>query len=201
MLDKNPDQGSLIGISEARNYLNQNTLTSVLCSEPFAKAAFLSKLIDDIDMPVIYLDFDLLYSGYVNSEMIPKNTNVSLFAPSKDDWNQVLKKILLMILNQKSIVIIDSLNGLYNLFGGKDTGRLVNAYIMLLVFMAKESGSSVLFSSMVRKKDKEGWVLSPTSRRIVDTKMTKLYLKKFNSEITVEVIGDDESVVSSIKII
>ena len=200
-MDKNPDQSSLIGISEAKNYLNENTLTSVLCSEPFTKAAFLSKLIDDIDMPVIYLDFDLLYSGYVNSEMIPNNTNVSLFVPSKDDWNQILKKVLLMILNQKSVVIIDSLNGLYNLFDGKDIGRLINAYIMLLVFMAKESGSSVLFSSMVRKKDKEGWVLSPTSRRIVDTKMTKLYLKKFNSEITVEVIGDDESVVSSIKII
>jgi len=201
VLDKNPDQSSLIGISEAKNYLNENTLTSVLCSEPFTKAAFLSKLIDDIDMPVIYLDFDLLYSGYVNSEMIPNNTNVSLFVPSKDDWNQILKKVLLMILNQKSVVIIDSLNGLYNLFDGKDTGRLVNAYIMLLVFMAKESGSSVLFSSMVRKKDKEGWVLSPTSRRIIDTKMTKLYLKKFNSEITMEIIGDDESVVNSIKII
>ncbi len=201
MLDKNPDQSPLIGISEATKYLNENTLTAVLCSEPFAKAAFLSKLIDQTDTPIIYLDFDLLYSGYVNSEMLPKNANVSLFAPSKDDWNAILKKILLMILNQKSVVIIDSLNGLYNLFDGKYIGRLVNAYIMLLVFMAKESGSSVLFSSMVRKKEKEGWVLSPTGRRIVDTKMTKMYLKKYNSEITIEVIGDDKAVVDSIKII
>ena len=200
MLDKNPEK-SLGGISEAKNYLNKNTLTSVLCNEPFAKAAFLCKLIDEIDVPVIYLDCDLLYSGYVNSEMISKRANVSLFAPSKDDWNQTLKKILLMILNQRSVVIVDSLNGLYNLFDGKDIGRLVNAYIMLLVFMAKESGSSVLFSSMVRKKDKEGWVLSPTGRRIVDTKMTKMYLKKTNSEITAEIIGEDESVVNTIKII
>ena len=188
MLDKNPDQSSSVGISEARNYLNENTLSAVLCSEPFAKAAFLTKLIEEIQTPVIYLDFDLLYSGYVKSEMIPQNPNVSLFAPSKEDWNEVLKKILLLILNQKSIVIIDSLNGLYNLLDGKDVGRLVNAYIMLLVFVAKESGSSVLFSSMVRKKDKEGWVLSPTGRRIVDTKMTKLYLKKLNSEITIKII-------------
>ena len=72
---------------------------------------------------------------------------------------------------------------------------------MLLVFMAKESGSNILFSSMVRKKEKEGWVLSPTGRHIVDTKMTKVYLKKYNSEITMEVIGDDEAVVDSIKII
>jgi len=200
-LDKNPDQSSLIGISEAKNYLNNNTLTSILCSEPFAKAAFLSKLVCEIDKPVIYLDFDLLYSGYVNSEMIPKSSNVSIFAPSKADWNQVLKNILLKISNQKSVVIIDSLNGLYSLLDGKNVGRLVNAYIMLIAFMAKESGSSVLFSSMVRRKEKEGWVLSPTGRRIVDTKMTKIYLKKFNSEITMEIIGDDESVVNSIKII
>ncbi len=201
MLDKNPDESSLDGISKVKEYLNENTLSSVLCTEPFVKAAFLSKLIDQIDTPIVYLDFDLLYSGYVNSEMIPKNTNVSLFAPSKDDWNEILKKVLLMILNQKSVVIIDSLNGLYNLFDGKDIGRLVNAYIMLLVFMAKESSSSVLFSSMVRKKEEEGWVLSPTGRRIVDTKMTKMYLKKYNSEITVQVIGDDEAVVDSIKMI
>ena len=201
MLDKNPDESSLDGISKVKEYLNENTLSSVLCTEPFVKAAFLSKLIDQIDTPIVYLDFDLLYSGYVNSEMIPKNTNVSLFAPSKDDWNEILKKVLLMMLNQKSVVIIDSLNGLYNLFDGKDIGRLVNAYIMLLVFMAKESSSSVLFSSMVRKKEEEGWVLSPTGRRIVDTKMTKMYLKKYNSEITVQVIGDDEAVIDSIKMI
>ena len=201
MLNKNPEKSPSIGISEAKNYLNKNTLTSVLCSEPFAKAAFLCKLIDEMDVPVIYLDLDLLYSGYVKSEMISKRENVSLFAPSQDDWDETLKKILLMILNQKSVVIVDSLNGIYNLFEGKDIGRLVNAYIMLLVFVAKESSSSVLFSSMVRKKDKEGWVLSPTGRHIVDTKMTKMYLKKISSEITVDVLGDDEVVVNTIKII
>ncbi len=201
MLDKNPDKSSLDGISKVKEYLNENTLSSVLCTEPFVKAAFLSKLIDQIDTPIVYLDFDLLYSGYVNSEMISKKENVSLFAPSKEDWNEILQKVLLMILNQKSVVIIDSLNGLYNMFDGKDIGRLVNAYIMLLVFMAKESDSSVLFSSMVRKKEKEGWVLSPTGRRIVDTKMTKMYLKKYNSEITMQVIGDDEAVIDSIKMI
>lgn len=190
----------MVGISDVKKYLKENTLSSVLCSEPFVKAAFLSKLIDQIDTPIIYLDFDLLYSGYVKAEMLPENRNVSLFAPSKSDWNQILKKVLLIILNQKSIVIIDSLNGLYNLLDGKNVGRLVNAYIMLLVFVAKESDSSVLFSSMVRKKEGE-WVLSPTGRHIVDTKMTKLYLEKYNSGITMEVIGDDESVVNSIKII
>ncbi len=201
MLDKNPNQNSLIGFNEAKKYLEKNTLNSVLCKEPFVKAAFLNKLIECTDVPVFYLDFDLLYSGYVNSNMFPKKFNVSLFSPSKNDWNHVLKKILMMISNEKSIVIIDSLNGLYNLFDSKNIGRFVNTCIMLLVFVAKESGSSVLVTSLARKRD-EGWVLSPTGRRIIDSKiMTNFYLKKQKAEMIIDVIGNNESIINSIKLI
>ena len=193
MLDKNHNQDSTIEISKIKKCLDENPLISILCNEPFVKASFLSKIINEIDTSIIYLDFDLLYTGYVKSEMLPKNLRVSLFTPSKNDWNDVLKKVLLMVLNQKFIVILDSLNGLYNLFDDKDVGRLVNAYIMLLVFVAKESGSSVLLSSIVRKKEENGWVLSPTGRHVIDTKMIQLYLKKHNSGFTVNVLGDNES--------
>jgi len=202
VLDKNPDQNSLIGFNEAKKYLEKNTLNSVLCKEPFVKASFLNKLIEYTDVPIFYLDFDLLYSGYVNSNMLQKKFNVSLFSPSKNDWNYILKKILMMISIEKSIVIIDSLNGLYNLFDGKNIGRFVNTCIMLLVFVAKESGSSVLVTSLARKKEGEGWVLSPTGRRIVDSKiMTNFYLKKQRSGITIDVIGNNESIINSIKLI
>lgn len=202
MLDKNPDQHSLIGLNEVKKYLEKNTLNSILCDESFVKAVFLAKLIEQIDVPILYLDFDLLYNGYVNAEMLPRKVNVSLFSPSKNDWDQVLKKILMMILKEKSFVIIDSLNGLYNLFDYKDVGRLVNAYVMLLIFVAKESDSSVLVVNMARKKDEEEWVLSPSGRHVVDTKiMTNLYLKKQNSGIVVDVTRADESVVDSIKVI
>jgi len=185
-----------------KKYLEKNTLNSILCDEPFVKAVFLAKLIEQIDVPILYLDFDLLYNGYVNAEMLPRKVNVSLFSPSKNDWDQVLKKILMMILKEKSFVIIDSLNGLYNLFDYKDVGRLVNAYVMLLIFVAKESDSSVLVVNMARKKDEEEWVLSPSGRHVVDTKiMTNLYLKKQNSGIVVDVTRADESVIDSIKII
>ncbi|MEE8180886.1 MAG: hypothetical protein V3T67_03495 [Nitrosopumilaceae archaeon] len=201
-MDKNPDQHSLIGLNEVKKYLEKNTLNSILCDKPFVKAVFLAKLIEQIDVPILYLDFDLLYSGYVNAEMLPRKVNVSLFSPSKNDWDQVLKKILMMILKEKSFVIIDSLNGLYNLFDYKDVGRLVNAYVMLLIFVAKESDSSVLVVNMARKKDEEEWVLSPSGRHVVDTKiMTNLYLKKQNSGIVVDVTRADESVVDSIKVI
>jgi len=202
VLDKNPDQHSLIGLNEVKKYLEKNTLNSILCDEPFVKAVFLAKLIEQIDVPILYLDFDLLYNGYVNAEILPRKVNVSLFSPSKNDWDQVLKKILMMILKEKSFVIIDSLNGLYNLFDYKDVGRLVNAYVMLLIFVAKESDSSVLVVNMARKKDEEEWVLSPSGRHVVDTKiMTNLYLKKQNSGIVVDVTRADESVVDSIKVI
>ena len=201
MLDKNPDQHSLIGLNEVKKYLEKNTLNSILCDEPFVKAVFLAKLIEQIDVPILYLDFDLLYNGYVNAEILPRKVNVSLFSPSKNDWDQVLKKILMMILKEKSFVIIDSLNGLYNLFDYKDVGRLVNAYVMLLIFVAKESDSSVLVVNMARKKDGEEWVLSPSGRHVVDAKiMTNLYLKKQNSGIVVDVTRADESVVDSIKV-
>ena len=201
MLDKNPDQHSLIGLNEVKKYLEKNTLNSILCDEPFVKAVFLAKLIEQIDVPILYLDFDLLYNGYVNAEILPRKVNVSLFSPSKNDWDQVLKKILMMILKEKSFVIIDSLNGLYNLFDYKDVGRLVNAYVMLLIFVAKESDSSVLVVNMARKKDEEEWVLSPSGIHVVDTKiMTNLYLKKQNSGIVVDVTRADESVVDSIKV-
>jgi len=202
VLDKNPNQNSLIGFNKAKKYWEKNTLNSVLCKEPFVKAVFLNKLIEYTDLPIFYLDFDLLYSGYVNSNMLPKKVNVSLFSPSKNDWNYILKKILMMISNDKSIVIIDSLNGLYNLFDGKNIGRFVNTCIMLMVFVAKESGSSVLVTSLARKKDGEGWVLSPTGRRIVDSKiMTNFYLKKHRSGIIIDVIGNNESIIDSIKLV
>lgn len=201
-MDKNPDQNSLIEFNKVKKYLEKNTLNSVLYANPFVKAAFLSKLVEQIDVPILYLDFDLLYSGYVNAEMLPRKVNVSLFSPLKNDWNQVLKKILMMVLKEKSFVIIDSLNGLYNLFDYKDVGRLVNAYVMLLTFVAKESDSSVLVVNMARKKDEEEWVLSPSGRRVVDAKiMTNLYLKKQNSGIVVDVTRADESVADSIKVI
>ena len=199
MLDKNPDE-RLIGI-KAKKYIHQHTLSSVLCNEPFVKAAFLSKFISSVEYPVIYLDFDLLYSGYVHSNMIPKKENVSLFVPTRNDLEKTLKTVLTMILSEKSLVIIDSLNGFYNLFDEKDAGRLINAYIMLLTFIAKESDSTILVVSMARKNDQKEWVLSPTGRHVLNAKlMTKVFLKQSNSDVTFDVLGNDDSVIDSVRL-
>lgn len=196
MLDKSPDQ-RFIEIDEVKGQLEQNTLNSILCKEPFVKAAFLSELVKQIETPVIYLDFDLLYTGYCNSGVLEKKENVSLFSPIKDDWNQILEKVLLIISNKKSVVIIDSLNGLYNLFDDKDVGRLVNTYIMLFAFVAKESNSSVLFASVGRKKKQEGWILSPTGRHILNSKLiTKLSVERQNSKFKLNFLQENGSEVN-----
>jgi len=196
VLDKNPDQQT-IQVDEAKKYLEQNTLNSILCKEPFVKAAFLSELIKQIETPIVYIDFDLLYTGYCKAGIIEKKENVSLFYPDKDDWKQILGKVLVMISNKKSIVIIDSLNGLYNLLDEKDVGRLVNTYIMLLAFVAKESNSAVLFVSVGRKKNQEGWVLSPTGRHILDSNLiTKLSIEQHNSELQLNLLQENTSEVN-----
>jgi len=196
VLDKNPHQRT-IQVNEVGKYLEQNTLSSILCKEPFVKAAFLSELIKQIETPIVYIDFDLLYTGYCKAGIIEKKENISLFSPIKDDWNQILEKVLLMISNKKSVVIIDSLNGLYNLLDGEDVGRLVNTYIMLLAFVARESNSTVLFASVGRKKNQEGWVLSPTGRHILDSNLiTKLSVERHNSELQLNVLQENASKVS-----
>jgi len=196
VLDKNPDQRT-IQVNEVEKYLEQNTLSSILCKEPFVKAAFLSELIKQIKTPIVYIDFDLLYTGYCKAGIIEKKENVSLFYPDKDDWKQILEKVLVMISNKKSVVIIDSLNGLYNLLDEKDVGRLVNTYIMLLAFVARESNSIVLFASVGRKKKQEGWVLSPTGRHILDSNLIiKLSVERHNSELQLNVLQENVSKVS-----
>ncbi len=60
-----------------------------------------------------------------------------------------------------------------------DVGRLVNSFIMLIIGVAKMSNSHFLFGSLVKRKEKEHFVLSDTGRQIIDAKqMTKINLNK-----------------------
>ena len=52
------------------------------------------------------------------------------------------------------------------------------------------SCSFVLFTSLVREKDVEEYVLSITGRHVIDSKnITKILTEKMNSNILVKVIG------------
>src|SRR3972149_4475487 len=114
-LDKNPKQYSDEGLSSIMKIIELNTLNSIMFSDPFLKTIFLNKLILKTNTPIFYLDFDLLYSGYVTSNIISLRNDVTLYRPTKDDWIKTLKTILLKLSENKSMLIMDSLNGLFNL--------------------------------------------------------------------------------------
>ena len=198
MLDKNPQQildNDLIHMKKDFSTKNPNV---ILCSEPFLKAEILIELIDSLTFPIIFLDFDLLYSGYVVSEMIKKNENVEIYRPNKTDLKKIISKIAKTISNEKILVIIDSLNGFYNIFDGKESGRFINASLMLLSSIARESGSLVIITAITRKNDDGDWILSPGGRHIIDSKKSGMYhLKRTDKSMilgSLNQVGDTEKI-------
>ena len=56
---------------------------------------------------------DLLYTGYVQSKMIQKKENVTIFCPDKTNWDEKLSEIISKVSKERFLVIIDSFNGIY----------------------------------------------------------------------------------------
>jgi len=184
VLDKNPQQildNDLVHIKKDFSTKNPNI---ILCSEPFLKAKMLINLIDSVAFPVIFLDFDLLYSGYVVSEMIKKNENVEIYRPNKTDLKKIISEIAKKISNEKFLVIIDSLNGFYNIFDEKESGRFINASLMLLSSIGREGDSLVIITAITRKNDDGEWILSPGGKHIIESKKSGMYhLKRISGSI------------------
>jgi hypothetical protein len=171
-------------------------------SDPFLKTSFLNKVILTTDFPVIYLDFDLQYSGYVTSKIISPSQRITLYQPNRNELLQTIKMILLEISEKKSMLIIDSINGLFNFYHeNKDAGRLVNSYIMLFCSLARKSNSCILISGMTRKKNNEEWVLSITGRHVLKTKqMNTIWLERQNSNIIANLLDEKSLPKKSYKI-
>ena len=202
VLDKNPELDKTQNLSDFMKILESNTLNLIMHSDPFLKTNLLSKIISTTNLPVIYLDFDLLFSGYIASNNIIKNQEMTLYQPNKNHLLETIKTILLEISEKKSILIIDSLNGFFNLYhDNKDAGRLVNSYIMLFCSVAKNSNSCILISGMTRRKNNENWVLSITGRQIFETKqMNTIQLERKNSDFVVNILDEGTITKKSYKI-
>ncbi len=176
------------------SFLVQEKFNSILYYDPFVKVTFLTKLLQDIKIPVLYLDLDLLYSGYVAAEILTPQRNVTLYNPTQETWNETLTKVLTKLSTTKSLVILDSLNGLYNIQNEqKDVGRLVVSYTMLLVSIAKKTGSYVIIPCMARYKKEEGWTLSPPGKRMIELqKAQKILLEKTDDKIVLNFLDDSK---------
>lgn len=182
VLFKNPSDDSQSELN-LQTMLEQDFINSVFYSDPFLKAGFVSKLIQDTKLEVLYLDLDLLYSGYVVSEMLPAKKNVTILQPTSDTLYKMIKEILVKASLSQTIIVVDSLNGLFNIINQKkNIGKTVMSIIMLLASIAKITKSYLVVASMVRYKKEEGWILSPTGKRLVEAKNSKKILLEYGKE-------------------
>ena len=189
VLDKNPEIILDDNLEKIQNEFRKNVPSLVLCSDSFHKIEFLNKLINSVENPIIFVDMDLLYSGYIESKMIQKRENLVIFQPNKLNWEKELSEIITKGSKAEFLIIIDSFNGIYNLFDDLESARFVNSCIMLLSSLGNQSNSTILITAMARKKDNNQWTLSPGGKHILKSAKTGVYfLKKIQNDLKIKSI-------------
>ncbi len=195
VLDKSPEQVLDNGLTQIQNEFRENMPSMILCLEPFNKTDFLNRLINSVEDPIIFVDMDLLYTGYVKSGMIQEKKNVTIFHPDKTSWKEKLAKVISKVSDEKFLVIIDSFNGVYNMFDDLESARFINSCIMLLSSIGRQTDSSVVIAAMVRKKEDGEMVISPGGKQIISSEKTGIFfLKKIGDDLLLSTLeGTDVS--------
>ena len=194
VLNKSPEQILDNSLTHIQNEFGKNIPSIVLCSDPFHKAEFLNRLINSSESPIIFVDMDLLYTGYVESGMIQKKNNVIIFHPNKASWKEKLSEIITKVSKKRFLVIIDSFNGVYNMFDDLESARFINSCIMLLSYVGRQTSSSVVITAMVRKKENNEWVVSPGGKQIIKSEKTGIFfLKKIENNLVINTFEDSDT--------
>ena len=181
--------------SSIQNTLEQNTANMIFYEDSFAKTAFFTKEIPNWKTPIFYFDFDLQHTGFVRAGMIPQPKNLTPICPENGSLYEDLKSVIVRILKTRSLVIIDSLNGVFNLLEDKkDVGRLINSFLMLLASSAKHTKSTVILGILSRLNDEDKWVLYNTGRRVIDNEhFTKIQLTRSGNNISTKILNSDSA--------
>ena len=192
MLDKNPEIILDDNLEKIQNKFRKNVPSLVLCSDSFHKIEFLNKLINSVENPIIFVDMDLLYSGYIESKIIQHKENLTIFQPSNQNWKEKLAEISNKISKEEFLIIIDSFNGIYNIFDDLESARFVNSCIMLLSSLGKQSNSTIIITAMARKKENSEWILSPGGKKIMKlVKMGIFFIKKKQNDLIINSINQE----------
>ena len=188
-MDKSPEIISDDNLEYIQNEFKKNIPNLILCSNSFHKIEFLNKIIISTKNPIIFVDMDLLYSGYIESKMIQEKENLMIFQPSNLNWKEKLSEIITKISKKEFLIIIDSFNGIYNLFDDLESARFVNSCIMLLSSLGKQTNSTIVITAMARKKENSEWILSPGGKHIMkSTKMEIYFLRKIHNDLLIRSI-------------
>ena len=194
LLSKNPEPIN----SKIENILEQNLLNIIYYENSFAKTKFLIKTIEKWDIPIFYLDFDLLYSGYVKANMVPTPKNVTLLWPNGENFRENLESIIEKISVTRSVVVIDSLNGFFNVLNDDNAGMLINSFIMMLASSAKNTKSIILVGSLSKLNEENEFVLHSSGRHVIDNKhMEKIQLVESEDLLKINILNFDNSTKSS----
>ena len=150
----------------------------------FSKIKLIQEIASKQSLPILYIDFDFLFSGYVKSKLLIMS-NLTLFSTLESKINEILPKILTKIYIEPHLVIFDSVNGLYNtLSNDADSGRLVNTILMLLARNISFSNSILIISALAGKKE-NNWIL-PNGRQILENSKIKKIIISDRSKIVIE---------------
>ena len=182
VLDKSPERILDNDLTHIKKEFEKNLPNILLFSEPFEKSSFLDKLITSVEDSIIFVDMDLVYTGYVESGMTRKKGNVELYQPNKENWEKDLSKIINKVSKNKFFVIIDSFNRVYNMFDELESAIFINSCIMLLSSLGRKTDSSVIITAMARKNESKEWILSPGGKQIIKSDKTGIYLLEKTKE-------------------
>lgn len=182
MLDKNPK-------TLANNLIEKfsDNIDIIITSTPFHKAKLLELFLNSTNHPIIFLDFDLLFSGYVVSDMIQVKDNIHIFRPNSKNWKYILRDILEKISQERFLVVIDSFNGFYNMCSDV---RFANAILMLLLSMGKFKRCPILVMALAKKKENK-WMLLPGGRSIMSHRSNFYIIKNSKNTLVLEAIKND----------
>ena len=190
-MDKNPHQILDNNFEKIKIEFSKNNPNLILCKKPFLKSEFLNRLVETVNFPVVFFDIDLLYTGYVKSGLLQKNDSVTIIPGNKENFNQNLERVVELISKKQVLVVIDTLNGVYNMFDELESARFVNSAIMLLSAISRQTQSQIIVSGIATKNEDGKLVLSPSGRHLINSKKTGVYfLSMIDSKIILKPMKD-----------
>ena len=169
-----------------RNKIMSSSTNLIFYKNAFSKTKFMTKIMELFEIPIVYVDFDLLLSGYFESDSNSKPSNMKIIRPNTENLKNLLSDVLTQISSQRTVLILDSLNGLYSFLDDENPGRFVNGLIMLLHSNAKFSQSILFITCLAQKKD-DNWVL-PTGRHILESEnINRFEINENNTKIKIKI--------------
>ncbi len=125
---------------------------------------------------------------------------MTIFHPNKESWKKELLEIITKVSKKKFLVLIDSFNGVYNMFDDLESARFINACIMLLSSVGKQTSSSIVIVAMAREKENNEWILLPGGKQIIKSEKSEVFfLKKIGNDLLISTFKDTNSKIFKIQ--